>query len=210
MAGARRVQDGRVQGGHVLAGVALLALLAVAVHASRQHDSDSAALRQLADRVATLEAARAAPSPRPSTPSTRPYPPVRLARAAPALAPVPRDPALELAEQAQRGRELDAQFAAQPAAPRIDPVPQQVLAAFASDGVLGAIAVPRTRNVACRAQACLIQGTFAAGDDAVDWTTRLMLEIGETLPDYRTVDVSLPDGGHEIRIYAARPGRADR
>jgi len=107
-------------------------------------------------------------------------------------------------QRRQEQQWLEAEFAAQPAAPRNDAMPQQVMGAFASDATLGALDVPRAPDVQCRADACRIEAHFAAGEDSADWTTRLMLELGTALPSYRTVNVPQPDGGYALRVYAAR------
>lgn len=107
-------------------------------------------------------------------------------------------------DQARIRQELESLFATQGPAPRSDSAPQQVTAALNSDGVIAALDLPKSQNVKCRADMCLIQGRFALGADASDWATRVMLELGATLPSYRTVNVPQPDGGYELRVYATR------
>jgi hypothetical protein len=193
-----------------LAGVIIVALVVALVIVSRQRAREADALQRVGERLATLESRLEQGAPADGAATVE-------RRIAPAFAPPlpypglghgviePMDPARELQRQQEQRVELDAQFAAQPPAPRTDAAPQLVVAAFNSDTVLAALAAPRSRNVVCRANGCLIQATFAAGDDVGDWMTRVMLEVGTALPDYRTVNVPQPDGGFELRIYATRP-----
>ena len=194
-----------------LAGVVIVVLVVALVIVSRQRARDVDHLQQVSERLEALESKvdAGAPANAASAASAR--------RRDPALAPPvpypglgqvvvePMDPARELQRQQDLRVELDAQFAAQPAAVRTDAATQVVVAAFNSDNVLDALDAPRSRNVTCRAKGCLIQATFAAGADVGDWMTRVMLEVGTALPEYRTVNVPQPDGGYEIRIYATRP-----
>lgn len=113
-------------------------------------------------------------------------------------------------ERAQRAQEkirssAEAHFRSQSPAPVSDQVPQQITAAFNSDNVLGAIDIPESKHIHCRARTCLIRARFPPGADDADWATRMMLELGPTLPGYRAFSVPQPDGGLELRIYASRP-----
>ena len=193
-----------------LAGAVIVALVVALVMVSRRSARDDDHLQRVSERLEALESkvgqpaqdSGAATAARRNDSAFAPQVPY------PGLGHVvvePMDPAHEMQLQQQTRVRLDEQFAAQLPAPRTDAAPQLVVAAFNSDSVLEALDAPRSRNVTCRANGCLIQATFAAGDDVGDWMTRVMLEVGTALPDYRTVNVPQPDGGYEIRIYATRP-----
>jgi hypothetical protein len=133
--------------------------------------------------------------------------PKALPGVAPTTAPPPAlTPALARQGQDKLLRTLDASFVADGPAPASDPVPQQVIAAFNSDNILGAIDVPESKDIHCRARMCLIKARFPRGADESDWATRVMLELGSALPGYSMVSIPQPSGGLEVRIYAGRPG----
>jgi hypothetical protein len=163
--------------------------------------TDAAALAELQARLNRLEAREGAGA-------------SRSARAAPlpeAAAPMPT-PAQHLAEmQAAEHRmqaALDATFAGSTRAAPDDRAAQQVDAAFAAGEVLHASALPRSKEVECRATLCLIRAQFDAGQDSADWVDRLLLEMGAALPGATVVPLPQPDGSVEVRIYASRPGDA--
>lgn len=197
----------------ILAGIAVLGALVVVFYQSRSQGIGSDDMQKLMNRLDAMDA-KIQEQQQSGGPTMDPW--GRGAAtggfrgAGPRLGSQP--PAVPTVEQTQQDqarmrRELDALFAAQGPAPASDSVPQQVTAAFNSDGVLGAIDTPQSRAVQCRAGMCLIQGRFAPGAEGSDWATRMMLEVGAGLPDYRIVSVPQPDGGYELRIYASRPGQ---
>lgn len=110
-------------------------------------------------------------------------------------------------DELARRRELDARFAGQAPSRANDATPQQVIATFNSDALLGAMDVPSHQDVICRSEMCLIEASFPPGADGSDWATRLMLELGGVLPSYSTVNVPTPDGGFSLRVYAIRSVR---
>lgn len=116
---------------------------------------------------------------------------------------MPDDPQVQKIDRDRR-EALAAAFKAQASAPASDVVPQNVVGAFNSENVIGAPFVPESRNVKCRAQTCLISARFPPGADDSDWLARLMIELGDSLPQYTTTTVRTPDGGLELRIYASR------
>ncbi|WP_460758582.1 hypothetical protein [Lysobacter fragariae] len=193
--------------------MALASVLGIGVllHRSNSAGADREAMRRLAERVEALETRMAsgraellAPAmpgmAQVNTPPSRPSPEQDASSAFNGSA---QSEALGQARQ----RELQRSFAAQAPAPASDSTPQQVIAAFGSDEVLQALDVPKSQNVSCRANMCLIRATFPLGADSSDWSTRVMLELGAALPSYSTGYVRQPDGGYELQLYAARPRR---
>lgn len=190
--------------------LAALAGIGVVLHQTRGCADDNEAMRELAARIEAMEAVAAAPG----------YDTRFLSRSVPTIAAgsvragAPQPGAMgpvgsQLAEKLEedRRRELRKVFAAQGVAPAADGVPQQVIAAFGSDGVVQAVDIPQSQDVKCKADMCLIRATFKPGTDSSDWATRVMLELGEELPSYSTGYARQPDGGYEINLYAARKGK---
>lgn len=202
----------------MLAGLAAFAVVAIVLYQSRSTAIGHDDMQKLIARMDAMEAkidtqqqmAHAQSDPFAGGPSSggADRQPIAGAAAQPAAPPTMPSAAQVQHDEAKMRHELDAQFAAQGRAPPNDSAPQQVTAAFNSDAVLGGLSVPESRNVQCRAGMCLIRASFAPGADESDWMARMMLELGQTLPGYRALSVPQPNGGLEVRIYAARPANA--
>ena len=134
-------------------------------------------------------------------------------RAAATPEPPPPSPDVQKAQAQQQNdaqrKRLEVVFAGQGAAPRNDPAPAALEAAFAYPGVLDAAELPLDEDVQCRARMCLVRARFGPYADGSDWATRVLMEVAATLPDARLVSVPLPGGSTELRIYAARAGVRD-
>jgi hypothetical protein len=126
----------------------------------------------------------------------------------PPLSPVARDRQMQL-ETSQSRKYLDQHFDSLTPAPPNDQAPQRVNDAFLNKDVLQAPELPMSENVDCRSTMCLIRARFAANQDGSDWTNRLLLELGDTLPSTSVESVPVPGGGVEVRIYATRTGERD-
>lgn len=198
----------------ILSGMAVLGALVVFYY-SRTTAKGSDDMQKLMARLDAMDAKIDAQAGRsPSDPWSGGVPPGAFrgagARTGGQASQPPALPTMEQMQQdqARMRRELDAQFTAQGPAPVPDSAPQQVTAAFNSDAVMAAINAPQSKDVHCRAGMCLIQARFAPGAEGSDWSSRMLLEVGAGLPDYRMVSVPQPDGGYELRIYASRPGQS--
>jgi hypothetical protein len=110
--------------------------------------------------------------------------------------------------EARRRGALERGFAGLTAAPAKDPAPPALEKAFENPLVLEAAGLPVDETITCRSTMCLVSARFAPGQDSADWTNRVLMEVAAELPLASVVNVPTPDGGFEVRIYAARPGES--
>ncbi|HXI15342.1 MAG TPA: hypothetical protein VNM48_03150 [Chloroflexota bacterium] len=114
----------------------------------------------------------------------------------------------ELAKEAEVAtRKFEAIFAADRPEPVEDSKTEQALTrALESRLVQEARSQPLNAQVACRSSMCRIESNFRPGEEASEWSTRLLLEMGRTFGAVTTV---FPPGGanqKKVVMYAFRPG----